>query len=80
MAMKENIAEIEYTPLKFEELTENLQEACMRADWKDLMPVQAHSLPYTLKGHDVMVQSRTGSGKTGAFLLPCADKRTCHAG
>ena len=42
MAMKENIAEIEYTPLKFEELTENLQEACMRADWKDLMPVQAH--------------------------------------
>ena len=71
MAMKENIAEIEYTPLKFEELTENLQEACMRADWKDLMPVQAHSLPYTLKGHDVMVQSRTGSGKTGPFLLPC---------
>lgn len=71
MAMNENINEMEYDPLQFEELTENLQEACRRANWKDLMPVQAKSLPYTLKGCDVMVQSRTGSGKTGAFLLPC---------
>lgn len=58
-------------PLKFEELSENLREACLRASWKSLMPVQAHSLAYTLDGRDVMVQSRTGSGKTGAFLLPC---------
>ncbi len=71
MVMKENNSEIEFTPLPFEELTKNLQEACSRANWKDLMPVQAKSLPYTLKGIDVMVQSRTGSGKTGAFLLPC---------
>lgn len=71
MLMEENTAFNEYAPLKFEELTENLREACFRAGWKDLMPVQAHSLPYTLKGCDVMVQSRTGSGKTGAFLLPC---------
>ncbi len=71
MVIKENNSEIEFTPLPFEELTKNLQEACSRANWKDLMPVQAKSLPYTLKGIDVMVQSRTGSGKTGAFLLPC---------
>lgn len=71
MSMEEDIELNEYAPIKFEELTKNLQEACFRAGWKDLMPVQAHSLPYTLKGCDVMVQSRTGSGKTGAFLLPC---------
>lgn len=71
MSMEEKISLNEYAPLTFEELTENLRDACFRAGWKDLMPVQAHSLPYTLKSRDVMVQSRTGSGKTGAFLLPC---------
>lgn len=59
------------TPVTFEELPENIRQACCRAGWKNLMPVQAHSLPYTLNKQDIMVQSRTGSGKTGAFLLPC---------
>lgn len=60
-----------YAPIQFEELPENLREACSRASWNALMPVQAHCLPYTLNKRDIMVQSRTGSGKTGAFLLPC---------
>ena len=34
------------------------------------MPVQATAVPYMLDGRDLIVQSRTGSGKTGAFLLP----------
>ena len=55
-----------YAPIQFEELPENLREACSRASWNALMPVQAHSLPYTLNKRDIMVQSRTGSGKTGA--------------
>ena len=33
------------------------------------MPVQARAIPYLLAGRDLMIQSRTGSGKTGAFLL-----------
>jgi ATP-dependent RNA helicase DeaD len=47
-----------------------LQEAVARAGWKNLMPVQARAIPYLLAGRHVMVQARTGSGKTGAFLLP----------
>ena len=38
------------------------------------MPVQAMAIPYMLAGRDLMVQSRTGSGKTGAFVLPLLDK------
>ena len=34
------------------------------------MPVQRLAIPYLLARRDVMVQSRTGSGKTGAFVLP----------
>lgn len=52
------------------DLPEPLRQAVARAGWDGLMPVQAKSLPYLLKGLDLMVQSRTGSGKTGAFLLP----------
>ena len=34
------------------------------------MPVQSLALPYLMAGRDIMVQSRTGSGKTGTYLLP----------
>ena len=34
------------------------------------MPVQEKAVPYLLDGRDMIVQSRTGSGKTGGFLLP----------
>lgn len=57
-------------PLAIADLAPPLQEACARAGWPSLMPVQARSLPYLLEGRDLMVQSRTGSGKTGGFLLP----------
>ena len=53
-----------------EELAENLQTACRRAGWTSLVPVQAKAIPYLFAGRDVMIQSRTGSGKTGAYLLP----------
>ncbi|MBQ2761446.1 MAG: DEAD/DEAH box helicase [Mailhella sp.] len=57
-------------PLSLDRLPENMQDACARAGWMRLMPVQAHALPYLMAGRDIMVQSRTGSGKTGAYLLP----------
>src|SRR5687768_2241982 len=56
--------------LTLEELPQGLREAAASAGWKKLMPVQAKTIPYMLAGRDLMVQSRTGSGKTGAFILP----------
>ncbi len=52
------------------DLPEGLRQAAARAGWTELMPVQAMAIPYLLAGRDLMVQSRTGSGKTGAFVLP----------
>ena len=57
-------------PCSLETLPEAMQDACARAGWSRLMPVQSHALPYLMAGRDIMVQSRTGSGKTGAYLLP----------
>ncbi|WP_207260478.1 DEAD/DEAH box helicase [Desulfovibrio sp. Huiquan2017] len=71
-------------PITFETLPEKLRQACDRAGWDKLMPVQERAIPLLLANQDVMVQARTGSGKTGAFVLPLMEKldpsrHTCQA-
>lgn len=61
-------------PLTPETLPQSLREGLQRAGWDSLMDVQAKALPYLLEPRDIMVQSRTGSGKTGAFLLPALER------
>lgn len=56
--------------VNLEDMPEDMRTACARAGWQGLMPVQSLALPYLLEGRDIMVQSRTGSGKTGCYLLP----------
>lgn len=51
-----------------------MQEAAARAGWASLMPVQARSIPYMFAGRNMMIQARTGSGKTGAYLLPMLER------
>lgn len=53
-----------------ETLPDAVRRAFDAAGWTDLMPVQQKAIPYILDGRDLIVQSRTGSGKTGAFVLP----------
>jgi ATP-dependent RNA helicase DeaD len=60
--------------ITFEQLPQVLQAAAKRADWQHLMPVQARGIPYLLAGHNMMIQARTGSGKTGAYLLPMLER------
>lgn len=52
------------------DLPEKLRQSAARVGWSELMPVQAKALPYLFAQRDMMIQSRTGSGKTGAYLLP----------
>ena len=56
------------------DLPERLQQGVAALGWPGLMPVQAEAIPYILEGRDLIVQSRTGSGKTGAFLLPLLER------
>ena len=60
--------------ITFEQLSAPLREAAKRANWAELMPVQAQAIPYLLAKRDMMIQARTGSGKTGAFLLPMLER------
>ena len=60
----------EFPDVTIGELTERMQQAVTDAGWDTLMPVQAKSILHIMSGRDIMAQARTGSGKTGAFLLP----------
>ncbi|QGY38696.1 DEAD/DEAH box helicase [Pseudodesulfovibrio cashew] len=74
-AVQEETAPDSSTPtMTFEELPDALRAACERAGWDRLMPVQEKALPFVMNDKDVMVQARTGSGKTGAFVLPLLHK------
>ncbi len=61
-------------PVTLEDLPPAMRTACENAGWRSIMPVQSRSIPYQLAGRDIMVQSRTGSGKTGAYLLPAIER------
>lgn len=61
-------------PATLESLPESIQQAYQRAGWDTIMPVQAHAIPYLLEGRHMMIQSRTGSGKTGGYILPLLEK------
>lgn len=58
---------------KLADLPEALQQGAVKVGWTELMPVQSKAIPYLFSRRDMMIQSRTGSGKTGAYLLPILD-------
>jgi ATP-dependent RNA helicase DeaD len=62
------------SPVQAGDLPESLRKTVAKAGWKELTKVQSYSIPYLRAGRDIMIQSKTGSGKTGAFLLPILER------
>jgi ATP-dependent RNA helicase RhlB len=56
-------------------LDPRLQHAIAERGYTELTPVQELTLKETLAGHDVAVQSQTGTGKTAAFLITILERR-----
>ena len=55
-------------------LSEEVLAGIEKAGFTDCTPVQETVLPVSLSGRDVMVQSKTGSGKTAVYLLTILEK------
>ena len=54
----------------FDMLPDEQKKVLAKHGWTQLMPVQKTTIPYMLAARDMLVQSKTGSGKTGAYVLP----------
>src|SRR5215475_1414953 len=50
-------------------LREEVMQGVRQAGFTLCTPIQAHTLPIALAGHDVAGQAQTGTGKTAAFLI-----------
>ncbi|ROT69639.1 putative ATP-dependent RNA helicase DDX56-like [Penaeus vannamei] len=62
--------------LQFHEmgLDDRILEAIARLRWGEPTLIQEKAIPYVLEGKDVLAKARTGSGKTGAFVIPTIHK------
>ncbi len=60
------------------DLDERLLSALDKLEFQYCTPIQAQTLPLLLSGKDVSGQAQTGTGKTLAFLLACA-QRVLHS-
>jgi ATP-dependent RNA helicase DeaD len=58
------------SPYLFSDLPEDVQAGIRDLGWRDPMPVQVAVIPAMRAHRDLIVQARTGSGKTGAFGIP----------
>jgi ATP-dependent RNA helicase DeaD len=62
--------------MNFEEIgvSTKIAESLRKHGIESPMPVQAKAVPLVMKGKDVIVRSKTGSGKTIAFLIPILER------
>ncbi|CDF39745.1 unnamed protein product [Chondrus crispus] len=55
-------------------LSRALQKAVEQLEWHEPTPIQSRAIPYILAGRDICGSAVTGSGKTGAFVLPVLER------
>lgn len=60
------------------ELRPELVEALHKIGFTAATEVQEHAIPVALQGKDAIVRAKTGTGKTGAFLVPIMQGMHLH--
>ncbi|MBC7466691.1 MAG: DEAD/DEAH box helicase [Bdellovibrio sp.] len=55
-------------------LNENILKVIKDISFSEMTPIQAATIPLLLAGQDLIGQSKTGSGKTAAFVIPILQK------
>jgi len=61
-------------------LSEAAQAAIEALGWSEPTPIQRKAIPALLAGRDIVGIAQTGTGKTGAFMLPTLERIEAGAG
>lgn len=56
------------------DLEDSLQEGLKAVQFDEATPIQEQAIPLILDGKDVIGAAQTGTGKTGAFVIPLIDR------
>ncbi|MEL6253081.1 MAG: DEAD/DEAH box helicase [Bacteroidota bacterium] len=64
--------------MKFSELDldPNLLDGIESLGFEEMTPIQEEAIPLVLKGKDLIACAQTGTGKTGAYVIPTIDNLT----
>lgn len=61
----------------------DFEDFCLKRDllmgifekgWEKPSPIQEASIPVALSGQDILARAKNGTGKTGAYSIPCLEK------
>ena len=74
----ENNSIEDVTSFKFHKISKQTRKLLKANNYKQLFPVQYRTYDSVFKGKDILVQARTGTGKTLAFVLPLVEKLLCR--
>lgn len=55
-------------------LSAHLLDAIRTFGWEKPTPIQSQVIPQAIAGHDILGCAQTGTGKTGAFVLPMVER------
>jgi ATP-dependent RNA helicase RhlE len=68
--------------MTFDELTssDSVLRAIADLGWTDPTPIQRKAIPAVREGRDVLGIAQTGTGKTGAFLIPTIERQADREG
>ncbi len=61
-------------------ISDDIKSALAEMGFEKPTEVQREAIEPALSGHDLLVQSRTGSGKTSAFGIPLIERLPAHGG
>jgi superfamily II DNA/RNA helicase len=65
-----------FSTLQFHQLAlqESLLEALEAMNFQQATPIQQQAIPLIIQGHDLLACAQTGTGKTGAYLIPVLNR------
>lgn len=60
-------------------LSSEVYKAIKKKGYNMPTPIQRKAIPIIMEGFNIIAMARTGSGKTGAFVIPAVEKLKSHS-